>query len=116
MILVGLGHQVAAVVRPGGLLGLVDGIEHRVEHGNEVLVDLSLVSHTLWSTPLGCRSWVCSTTATFEGASNPDDRTVGFGLRCAACGVRGVLVAAYGPTATAEEAAVVTAFSPRAAP
>ena len=49
-------------------------------------------------------------TARFEGASNPDDQAVVFGLRCNACGVRGVLVAAYGPTATAEEAAVVTAL------
>jgi hypothetical protein len=50
-------------------------------------------------------------TARFEGASNPDDQAVVFGLRCDGCGGRGVLVAAYGPTATAEEAAVVTALS-----
>jgi hypothetical protein len=50
-------------------------------------------------------------TARFEGASNPDDQAIVFGLRCDGCGVRGVLVAAYGPTATAEEAAVVTALS-----
>ena len=50
-------------------------------------------------------------TARFEGASNPDDQAVVFGLRCDSCGVRGVLVAAYGPTATAEEAAVITALS-----
>jgi hypothetical protein len=55
-------------------------------------------------------------TARFEGASNPDDQAVVFGLRCDTCGVRGVLVAAYGPTATAEEAAVITALSPRTAP
>ena len=51
-------------------------------------------------------------TARFEGASNPDDQAGVYGLRCDACRVRGVLVAAYGPTATAEEAAVVTALSP----
>jgi len=51
-------------------------------------------------------------TARFEGASNPDDQAVVFGLRCDDCGVRGVLVAAYGPTATAEEAAVILALSP----
>lgn len=54
---------------------------------------------------------VVESTARFEGASNPDDQAVVFGLRCGECGVRGVLVAAYGPTATAEEAAVVTALS-----
>jgi hypothetical protein len=50
--------------------------------------------------------------ARFEGASNPDDQAVVFALRCSSCGVRGVLVTAYGPTASAEEAAVVTALSP----
>lgn len=55
---------------------------------------------------------VIESTARFEGASNPDDQAVVFGLLCGACGVRGVLVAAYGPTATAEEAAVVTALRP----
>ena len=54
---------------------------------------------------------VIDSTARFEGASNPDDQAVVFGLRCDGCGVRGVLVAAYGPTATAAEAAVVTALS-----
>jgi hypothetical protein len=55
---------------------------------------------------------VVESTARFEGASNPDDQAVVFGLRCDGCGGRGVLVAAYGPTATAEEAAVVTALLP----
>ena len=54
---------------------------------------------------------VIESTARFEGASNPDDQAVVFGIRYAGCDVRGVLVAAYGPTATAEEAAVVTALS-----
>ncbi len=53
---------------------------------------------------------VIDSTARFEGASNPDDQAIVFGLRCEACGVRGVLVSAYGPTATAEEAAVITAL------
>jgi len=52
-------------------------------------------------------------TARFEGASNPDDQAVVYGLRCDACGLRGVLVTAYGPTASAEEAAVLTALSSR---
>jgi hypothetical protein len=54
---------------------------------------------------------VIESTARFEGASNPDDQAVVFGLHCDGCGVRGVLVTAYGPTATAEEAAVITALS-----
>lgn len=53
---------------------------------------------------------VIESTARFEGASNPDDQAVVFGLR-SACGVLGVLVAAYGPTASAEEADVITALS-----
>ena len=55
---------------------------------------------------------VIESTARFEGASNPDDQAVVFGIQCGGGDdVRGVLVAAYGPTATAEEAAVVTALS-----
>lgn len=54
---------------------------------------------------------VVESTARFEGSSDPDDEAVVFGLRCETCGSRGVLVAAYGPTATAEEAEVVTALS-----
>src|SRR6266700_1946566 len=53
---------------------------------------------------------VIELTARFEGASDPDDEAVVYGLRCRVCGTRGVLVAAYGPMATAEEAAVVTAL------
>ena len=53
---------------------------------------------------------VIEATYRFEGASNPDDEAVVFGLRCRRCGVAGVLVAAYGPSASAEEAAVVTAL------
>jgi hypothetical protein len=56
---------------------------------------------------------VIESTARFEGASNPDDQAMVFGLRCEACGLRGVLVTAYGPTASAEEAVVVTALSHR---
>lgn len=51
-------------------------------------------------------------TARFEGPSNPDDQAIVFGLRCDVCGLAGVLVTAYGPTASAEEAAVVTALPP----
>ena len=49
----------------------------------------------------------------FEGASDPDDEAVVFGLRCRQCSVAGVLVATYGPMASAEEAAVVTALGHR---
>lgn len=49
-------------------------------------------------------------TIRFEGASDPDDEAIVFGLTCQECGIRGVLVAAYGPAASAEEAAVVTAL------
>jgi hypothetical protein len=56
---------------------------------------------------------VIESTARFEGSSNPDDQAIVFGLRCSVCGSRGVLVAAYGPTASAEEAAVVTSLAPR---
>lgn len=54
---------------------------------------------------------VIESTARFEGASNPDDQAIVFGVRCGGCGMRAVVVAAYGPTATAAEAAVVTALA-----
>jgi hypothetical protein len=38
----------------------------------------------------------------FEGDSNPDDEAVVFGVRCPACGARGVLVSAFGPNADPE--------------
>ena len=50
---------------------------------------------------------VIERTTRFEGESNPDDEAVVFGLRCRVCSARGVLVAAYGPTASAEEAEVI---------
>jgi len=45
-----------------------------------------------------------------EGASDPGDESIVFGLSCAQCGSRGVLVSAYGPSASGEEAMVVTAL------
>jgi len=54
---------------------------------------------------------VIESTARFEGASNPDDQAVVFGVHCEGCGQRGAVVAAYGPTATAAEAAVITALA-----
>lgn len=45
-----------------------------------------------------------------EGISDPDDEAMVFGLACHHCGTRGVLVTAFGPSASSEEAAVVTAL------
>ena len=58
-------------------------------------------------------SAIIESTARFEGASNPDDQAAVFGLRCSGCDVRGILVTAYGPTASAEEADVMLALSDR---
>jgi hypothetical protein len=46
-----------------------------------------------------------------EGVTDPADEAIVFGLTCAHCGTRGVFVAAYGPAATEEEAAVITALT-----
>lgn len=48
-----------------------------------------------------------------EGSSDPGDEAAVFALAWLHCGVRGVLVTAYGPTATEDEAAVVTALVDR---
>ena len=42
-----------------------------------------------------------------EGASDPADEAIVAGLACRACQARGVLVAGYGPTEDAREAAVL---------
>jgi hypothetical protein len=49
-------------------------------------------------------------TVRVEGISDPADEAAAFGLSCERCAVRGVLVVAYGPAATEDEAAVVTAL------
>ena len=49
----------------------------------------------------------------FEGASDPDDEAIVVGLVCPACGTRGVLVAAYGPTADPDVADVVAQLEDR---
>lgn len=59
---------------------------------------------------------IIESTARFEGESDPADEAVVYGLRCRSCACQGVLVAAYGPTATAEEAAVVTTLARRSSP
>ena len=48
--------------------------------------------------------------ARFEGASDPDDESAAYALVCVHCGTRGILVTAYGPSASAEEADVVVAL------
>jgi hypothetical protein len=42
----------------------------------------------------------------YEGITNPDDEAILLALRCD-CGVKGLFVAAFGPTATADDAAVL---------
>ena len=56
---------------------------------------------------------VVEATVRVEGISDPADEAAAFGLSCQRCGLRGVLVVAYGPTATADEAGVVTALGDR---
>jgi hypothetical protein len=48
-----------------------------------------------------------------EGISDPADEAAAFGLSCDHCEMRGVLIVAYGPTASADEAAVLTALGDR---
>jgi hypothetical protein len=48
--------------------------------------------------------------ARFEGESNPDDEAAVYALQCVHCGTRGILVTAYGPSSSAEEADVVVAL------
>lgn len=43
----------------------------------------------------------------FEGASDPDDEAIVLGLRCPACGVKGVLVSGYGPSTDPDEVALI---------
>lgn len=52
-------------------------------------------------------------TVRVEGVSDPDDEAAVFGVTCLHGGARGVLVAAYGPTASADEATVLTALRNR---
>ena len=47
----------------------------------------------------------------FEGASNPDDESVVFGLHDPRTGIRGVLISAYGPAASADEADVLAVLA-----
>jgi hypothetical protein len=49
----------------------------------------------------------------FEGESDPDDEAIVLGIRCPSCDLRGSLVAAYGPTADADEVEVLTKLTSR---
>jgi hypothetical protein len=46
-----------------------------------------------------------------EGESDPADEAMVAGVRCVACGCRGVLIATYGPMADAADAEVVAALA-----
>lgn len=54
---------------------------------------------------------VVEETIRIEGMSDPDDEAVVFGLACQRCGTRGVLIAAYGPSASPDEVAVLVALA-----
>jgi len=41
---------------------------------------------------------------------DPDDEAAAYALQCVHCGSRGILVTAYGPSSSAEEADVVVAL------
>lgn len=43
----------------------------------------------------------------FEGPSDPGDEAIVLGLRCPACGVKGVLVSGYGPSTDPDEVALI---------
>ncbi|MCU0311862.1 MAG: hypothetical protein MUE36_13075 [Acidimicrobiales bacterium] len=47
----------------------------------------------------------------FEGPTDPGDEAIVLGVTCGAWGEKGVVVAAYGPDADPEEAAVLTALA-----
>ena len=47
----------------------------------------------------------------FEGPSDPGDEAIVLGVRCPEWGSKGVIVAAYGPDADPDEAAVLVALT-----
>ena len=52
----------------------------------------------------------------FEGPSDPADEAIVLGVRCPEWGSKGVVVAAYGPDADPDEAAVLVALTRRPTP
>jgi len=49
----------------------------------------------------------------FEGPSDPADEAIVFGLRCAECGAKGLLVSAFGPDADPEVLTGLTILASR---
>jgi hypothetical protein len=47
----------------------------------------------------------------FEGSSNPDDEAIVLALQCPICHTKGVMVAAYGPTADPDDIDVLLALT-----
>jgi hypothetical protein len=80
------GYTGDASAVPGGVRCSVCGTQHRVE---DLVVDEIL---------------------RVEGPSDPSDEALVAGLRCPGCGNRSVLVAGYGPGASAEDQDVVLAL------
>ena len=51
---------------------------------------------------------VVTHTYRFEGESDPEDEAIVLGIECPACGIRGIVVSAYGPEADPELFDVIT--------
>jgi len=56
-------------------------------------------------------STIVDHTFRFEGPSDPADEAIVLGVQCTEWGSKGVIVAAYGPDADPEEAAVLVALT-----
>jgi DNA-directed RNA polymerase subunit RPC12/RpoP len=85
----------------------------------EVLADLAAKGYTYsFSLENGLRCAACSAQPTidsiwrFEGESDPDDESIVVALRCPDCGVRGVLVTAYGALLAGPEGDILASLKP----
>jgi hypothetical protein len=104
---------VIAVPDPGDELTVTEaiatlrgrGFEHDFSVAPSGLIRCSACGHDHQA-----RDFVVEATLRIEGASDPDDEAAVFGAQCARCGIRGVLVVAYGPAASSEEANVLVAL------
>lgn len=67
----------------------------------------------------GCASWHAADEVQieeivrFEGQSDPADEAVVFALACGECGIKGTMVAAYGPDMDPDDAELVLKLSDR---
>lgn len=61
--------------------------------------------------PHPTESTIVDHTFRFEGPSDPADEAIVLGVRCTEWGSKGVIVAAYGPEADPDEAALLTALT-----